>query len=131
MSAVAVLDHAVEAGPTDAGSDPRADHDRIGVVRVDGEFDAAIVGQFHAAIAKAVAAAVFSPRRIVVVDLAATRFLSIGAARALVAARELAATAAVEIRVVTNRYEVERVLDVTGARLLFPRCSTVYEAVRS
>ncbi|MCX4090947.1 STAS domain-containing protein [Nocardia sp. alder85J] len=130
MSAVALLDHAIDAAPSGTvrpGSGPG----HLPVVRVDGEFDAAITGQFRDAIAKAIAAAAVSERSIVVVDLTGTRFLGIGAAVALIAAREPAAAAAVELRLTAGRYEVEHVLRITGARALFRPYSTVYEAVRS
>ncbi|MQY27504.1 hypothetical protein [Nocardia aurantia] len=59
MSAVAVLDHAVDAGPAELTPGSEAGCGRIRVARVDGEFDAAIAGQFHDAISKAIVAEIF------------------------------------------------------------------------
>ncbi|WP_459960186.1 STAS domain-containing protein [Nocardia sp. IFM 10818] len=97
------------------------------MVRVEGELDAAVLPEFSAALERAVAASF----RAVVVDLRLTRFLSIGSASALASAKELAALAGVDLRVVACRREVERVLEVTGLRPLFQYYSSVQDALEA
>ncbi|MBL1074133.1 STAS domain-containing protein [Nocardia sp. 2] len=96
-------------------------------MRVEGELDAAVFPEF----AKALDEAVTSSSRAVVVDFRQTRFLSIGSALALPAAKEAAAAGGVDLRVVATRREVERVLEVTGVRPLFCHFRTVQAALEA
>ncbi|GAB4586863.1 hypothetical protein Ntsu_46950 [Nocardia sp. IFM 10818] len=138
MSAIAVLQRGVGAAAFHLNGSEPSDRDRhpppVGsreptcfVVRVEGELDAAVLPEFSAALERAVAASF----RAVVVDLRLTRFLSIGSASALASAKELAALAGVDLRVVACRREVERVLEVTGLRPLFQYYSSVQDALEA
>ncbi|WP_245721882.1 STAS domain-containing protein [Nocardia crassostreae] len=96
-------------------------------MRVEGELDAAVLPEFSAALERAVTAS----SRALVVDLRLTRFLSIGSAAALAAARERAARDGVDLRVVACRREIERVLEVTGLRSLFRYYPSVQDALEA
>ncbi|QLY27666.1 STAS domain-containing protein [Nocardia huaxiensis] len=97
------------------------------IVRVEGELDAAVYPEFTRALDEAVT----SSSRAVVIDFRQTRFLSIGTALALPAAREAAAAVGVDLRVVATRREVERVLDVTGVRPLFRHYRSIQAALEA
>ncbi|MBF6327806.1 STAS domain-containing protein [Nocardia transvalensis] len=96
-------------------------------MRVEGELDAAVADEFHTALGQAVTAS----SRAVVIDFRSTRFLSIGSARDLVAFKERATAAGVDLRVVAGRREVERVLEVTGLRPLFRYYPSVQAALEA
>ncbi|MFC9897941.1 STAS domain-containing protein [Nocardia sp. NPDC127579] len=85
------------------------------VLRVAGELDAAGYPAFRAGLDNAIDAG--APA--VVVDLRAARFVSLRAAAGLGAARQRAACSGVDIRLVTDRRDIERALEVTGVRPMF------------
>lgn len=137
MSAIAVLQRGVEVDTRSDRSNPGRsgrlspeinDHLRqCTIVRVEGELDAAIFPEFSDALDRAVT----SSSRAVVVDFRQTRFLSIGSAAALIGAKDIAAARGVDLRVVAGRREIERVLDVTGARPLFRYYASVQAALEA
>ncbi|RDI55868.1 STAS domain-containing protein [Nocardia mexicana] len=130
MSAIAVLERRVEEMPDPGGGAARPSHIRdrrrhCTIVRIEGELDASVAGVFHKALGQAVTASSHA----VVLDLRWTRFLSIGMARSLATAKLAAAATGVDLRIVGERPEVERVLEVTGRRPLFRRYSSVQAAL--
>ncbi|MFI5776543.1 STAS domain-containing protein [Nocardia sp. NPDC051570] len=128
MSAIAVLHRRIDSPSADADGPPwiPVAHRRLcTIVRVEGELDATVAEDFRKALGQAVAAS----SRAVVIDLRPTRFLSIGSARALVDAKQRAAAAGVDLRVVSGRREIERVLEVTGLRPLFRNYLSVQAAL--
>ncbi|MBF6175709.1 STAS domain-containing protein [Nocardia blacklockiae] len=129
MSAIAVLHRHIDAADPDGlGPPPTPVRDRRRqhtVVRVEGELDAAVAAMFGESVARAVD----TTSRAVVLDLRRTRFLSIGSARALAAAKAAAATAGVDLRLVCGRREIERVLEITGMRPLFRYYATMQAAL--
>ncbi|MFF0490301.1 STAS domain-containing protein [Nocardia sp. NPDC003482] len=117
MSAIAVLHRRIDVTSGVPEGPPTRSVDRrpYTIVRVEGELDATVAEEFHDALGRAVT----SSSRAVVLDFRPTRFLSIGSAQALVAAKTMAATLGVDLRVVSGRREIERILDKTGLRPLF------------
>jgi anti-anti-sigma factor len=85
------------------------------VVRVEGELDAAVYPKFRATLDNAIDAG--APA--VVIDLRATRFISLRAAVSLGAMRQRAACNGVDLRVVAGRPEIERAFELTGIRPMF------------
>ncbi|NQE91827.1 STAS domain-containing protein [Nocardia terpenica] len=129
MPAIAVLHRRTYPVARDApGDPPTADrHPHHAVVRVEGELDAAVVGEFR----KALDQALTPGSRAVILDFGTARFLSIEAAHDLVEAKRHAAVLGVDLRIVAGRREVERVLEVTGARPLFRYYPSVQTALRA
>ena len=136
MSAIAVLQRPVDAGPAHPELAPVGpqlpaalpDWRRSCVVaRVEGEIDAAAAGIFRRAIGQAVTAS----SRAVVIDLRGARFLSIATAGWLATAKRSAAGTGVDLRLVSGRPEIERVLDMTGVRPLFRYYPTMQLALAS
>ncbi|WP_433716126.1 STAS domain-containing protein [Nocardia sp. CA-084685] len=84
------------------------------VVRAEGELDAAALPEFRAMLERAVATRCHA----VVLDLRATKFLSIRVAAAIGAITERVAHGGPAVRIVSGRQEIERVLAVTGVRAL-------------
>ncbi|QIS19536.1 STAS domain-containing protein [Nocardia terpenica] len=82
------------------------------VVRVDGELDITNLETFRRALSYAIEGS--APT--VVVDLRRTRFLSLRNAFALVEAMDEARRVGVGTHLLAGRREIERVLEVTGAR---------------
>ncbi|KZM73351.1 STAS domain-containing protein [Nocardia terpenica] len=82
------------------------------VVYVDGELDIINLETFRGALSEAIEGS--APT--VVVDLRRTRFLSLRNALALVEAMEEARRVGVEAHLLAGHREIERVLQVTGAR---------------
>ena len=133
MPAIAVLPRNIDAGTiTSSPGEPgfpseqplRRPHT---IVRVDGELDASVCAEFRDALDRAVTVSSCA----VVVDLGRIRFLSIGCAIALAAAKDAAERAEIDLRVVAGRREVERVLEVTGMRPLlryYPSVQVAMEA---
>ncbi|WP_024804599.1 STAS domain-containing protein [Nocardia sp. BMG51109] len=119
MSAIAVLQRPADAAAPDRADQPPALlpdwRRRCAIVRVEGELDAAVAEGFRQAVGQAVTAS----SRAVVLDLRGTRFLSIGIARWLAVAKRAAAGTGVDLRIVSGRREIERVLEITGVRPLF------------
>ncbi|RDI67789.1 STAS domain-containing protein [Nocardia pseudobrasiliensis] len=130
MSAIAVLHRRIDVSAEEDDGPPVAPVARrrqCTMVRVEGELDATVATDFAEALDQAVAGS----SRAVVIDLRSTRFLSIGSAQALVAAKQRAAAAGVDLRVVSGRREIERVLEVTGLRALFRYYPSVQAAVEA
>ncbi|WP_225726305.1 MULTISPECIES: STAS domain-containing protein [unclassified Nocardia] len=134
MSAIAVLQRRVEEWrenahpPDDRPRAQREDRRRhCAIVQIEGELDATAVAEFRDALHEAVLASA----HVVVVDLRRARFLSIGCAAELAAAREPALRAGVDLRVVAGRSEIERVLAVTGLRRQFEYYPTLQVAAES
>lgn len=84
------------------------------VIRAEGELDAAALPEFRAMLERAVTARCHA----VVLDLRATRFLSIRAAATIGAITNRAARGGPNVRIVSGRREVDRVLAVTGVRAI-------------
>lgn len=82
------------------------------VVHVDGELDITNLETFRGALSDAIEGS--APT--VVVDLRRTRFLSLRNAFALVEAMDEASRVGIEAHLLAGRREIERVLQVTGAR---------------
>ncbi|WP_062981908.1 STAS domain-containing protein [Nocardia anaemiae] len=82
------------------------------VVRAEGELDAAALPEFRAMLEYAVTTRCHA----VVLDLRATKFLSIRVAAAIGAITQRAAHGGPAVRIVAGRREIERVLAVTGVR---------------
>ncbi|MEC3918996.1 STAS domain-containing protein [Nocardia sp. CDC160] len=106
----------VAGAPPGSASDGDHAH-RVGVgdcmvVQVDGELDITGLDSFQRALSFAIAGG--APT--VVVDLRRTRFLSLRNACALAAAMDDAFDADIETRLLTGRRQIERALEVTGAR---------------
>ncbi|MCM6772128.1 STAS domain-containing protein [Nocardia sp. CDC159] len=130
MSAIAVLHRRIDTNSDEADGPPEApvrQRRLCTIVRVEGELDATVADDFHAALGQAVT----TSARAVVIDLRPTRFLSIGSAQALVAAKQSAAACGVDLRMVSGRREIERVLDVTGLRPLFRYYPSVQAALEA
>jgi anti-sigma B factor antagonist len=85
------------------------------VVRVEGELDAAVFPEFHVVFERAM----LTDCHAVVVDLRATRFLSLRAAATLGTARQQCAAGGPDLRIVAGRREVERALAAVGVRDMF------------
>jgi anti-anti-sigma factor len=133
MSSIAVLQHRTDGVDAEGArlrdrrlwtqrSDSRK---HCVIVRVEGELDAAVYQQFRRLLDRAVD----TPCDAVVIDLRATRFLSIRAATALPAAKARAWRSGLDLRVVTGGKEIERTLEVTGVRPLFCRYATMRAAL--
>lgn len=82
------------------------------VVRAEGELDAAALPEFRALLERAVTTRCHA----VVLDLRATKFLSIRVAATIGAIRQHAAHGGPDLRIVSGRREIDRVLAVTGVR---------------
>ncbi|WP_433191745.1 STAS domain-containing protein [Nocardia sp. CA-107356] len=82
------------------------------VIRAEGELDAAALPEFRAMLERAVTTRCHA----VVLDLRATRFLSIRAAATIGAITHRASHGGPNVRIVAGRREVDRVLTVTGVR---------------
>ncbi|MEV6769732.1 STAS domain-containing protein [Nocardia sp. NPDC051030] len=82
------------------------------VVQVDGELDITGLDEFRHALSYAIAG---SPSALVV-DLRRTRFLSLRNAAALAEAMDAALARNIETHLLTGRHQIERALEVTGAR---------------
>jgi anti-anti-sigma factor len=95
------------------------------VVRVEGELDAAVSAEFFETVDRALQ----SPCDAVVIDLRAARFLSLRAAVRLGALRRDAVGGRPDLRIVAGGPGVERALEVTGVRSLFPRYSSMRTAL--
>ncbi|MFG1796593.1 STAS domain-containing protein [Nocardia altamirensis] len=95
------------------------------VVRVEGELDAVAYPQFFSTMEGALR----SDCRAVVVDLRAARFLSIRAAAMLGSMKHRAACDGIDVRLVAERREIERALEVAGVRPLFSRYSSMRAAL--
>ncbi|MFI5720251.1 STAS domain-containing protein [Nocardia sp. NPDC051750] len=85
------------------------------VARVEGELDAVGLDDFRALLAGCHSAGC----GVVVLDLRATTFLCIRAAAALAEAKSDAWRSGVELRLVSGRKDIERVLAITGVRHRF------------
>lgn len=97
------------------------------VLRVEGELDAAAYPRFRQLLDEAVR----TPCDAVVIDLRAARFLSLRSAATLVPAREFARRRGIDLRLVTGRREIERPLELTGARPAFPYYPSMRAALDS
>ncbi|MFC6010900.1 STAS domain-containing protein [Nocardia lasii] len=95
------------------------------VLRADSELDAARMPRFRTLLDRAVR----SGRPVIVLDLRDTEFLSIRVAALLGAAKTTAWADGVEIRLLTGTREVERALDLVGARPLFRYYLSLDEAM--
>ncbi len=84
------------------------------VVRAEGELDAAALPEFRAMVERAIA----SRCHAVVLDLRATKFLSIRVAVTIGAIKQQAAHGGPDLRIVAGRREVDRVLAITGVRAM-------------
>ncbi|MFX0578007.1 STAS domain-containing protein [Nocardia nepalensis] len=82
------------------------------VVRAEGEVDAAALPEFRAMLERAVNTRCHA----VVLDLRATKFLSIRAAATIGALTKQAAHGGPAVRIVTGSRDVDRVLAITGVR---------------
>ncbi|WP_028476942.1 STAS domain-containing protein [Nocardia sp. CNY236] len=94
------------------------------VVRVEGELDAAVSGEFYHTVERALRTSCAA----VVVDLQATRFLSLRVAMRLGALRT-GESGGPDLRIVAGGPGVERALEVTGVRSLFTHYSSVQMAL--
>ncbi|WP_330230795.1 STAS domain-containing protein [Nocardia sp. NBC_00508] len=94
------------------------------VVRVEGELDAAVSAEFFATVDRALQ----SPCEAVVIDLRAARFMSLRAAVRLGALRRTV-SGGPDLRIVAGGSGVERALEVTGVRSLFPRYPSMRTAL--
>ncbi|WP_039798122.1 STAS domain-containing protein [Nocardia araoensis] len=133
MSAISLLrDHAEGVHLNGSGPGRRRDNrlwaQRVDrrrecvVVRVEGELDAAVSAEFFETVERALQ----SPCDAVVIDLRAARFLSLRAAVRLGALRK-EGLGRPDLRIVAGGPGVERALEVTSVRSLFPR----YPSMRS
>ncbi|MET9027127.1 MULTISPECIES: STAS domain-containing protein [Nocardia] len=133
MSAISLLrDHAEGVHLNGSGPGRRRDNrlwaQRVDrrrecvVVRVEGELDAAVSAEFFETVERALQ----SPCDAVVIDLRAARFLSLRAAVRLGALRR-EGLGRPDLRIVVGGPGVERALEVTGVRSLFPR----YQSMRT
>ncbi|ONM48790.1 STAS domain-containing protein [Nocardia donostiensis] len=134
MSATAALHHADELRRHEertshssrmwsAYSNERANYV---IARVEGELDAALDGDFKTLLARCRSGGC----PVVILDLRATTFMGIRAAAALAAAKTRAWHEGTELRVVSGRKEVERVLEVAGVRPLFRYYPTMRAALQ-
>ncbi|MBF6465813.1 STAS domain-containing protein [Nocardia beijingensis] len=94
------------------------------VVRVEGELDAAVSAEFFETVERALQ----SPCDAVVIDLRAARFLSLRAAVRLGGLRR-DGVGRPDLRIVAGGPGVERALEVTGVRSLFPGYSSMRAAL--
>ncbi|MBF6167093.1 STAS domain-containing protein [Streptomyces gardneri] len=94
------------------------------VVRVEGELDAAVSAEFFETVDRALQ----SPCDAVVIDLRAARFMSLRAAARLGALRG-DGLGRPDLRVVAGGPGVERALEVTGVRSMFPRYTSMRAAL--
>ncbi|WP_280424961.1 STAS domain-containing protein [Nocardia carnea] len=95
------------------------------IARVEGELDAVGLDDFRALLGRCQ----HDGCRVVVLDLRATTFLCIRAASALSGAKNDAWRHGVELRLVSGRRDIERVLQVTGARHQFRYFPTLRAAL--
>ncbi|WP_280236794.1 STAS domain-containing protein [Nocardia cyriacigeorgica] len=100
-------------------------HGGCAVARVEGELDAALYDDFYDLVRKCL----HTDRPIVVLDLRAATFLSIRSATLLASAKVDAAARGRDLRLVSGRKDVERVLEVAGVRPLFQHYPTLREAL--
>lgn len=104
-----------------------AEHPDCVIARVEGELDAVLHDDLRTVLGRCRSMLC----RVVVLDLRATTFMSIRAAAGLTDAKADAWRAGVELRIVSGRKEVERALEVAGARPQFRYFPTLRTALAS